>query len=65
MEGASDAAAPTAAMPAAPTTVLRDIGGLLSAAIRNSVCLTHINPRRRLSFRSAFVFCGSTVGWRT
>lgn len=38
MEGASDAAAPAAAMPAPPTTVLCDIGGLLSVAIRNSVC---------------------------
>jgi hypothetical protein len=33
MEGATDAATPAAARPAAPTTVLREIGGLVSAVI--------------------------------
>jgi hypothetical protein len=32
-EGATDAATPAAARPAAPTTVLREIGGLVSAVI--------------------------------
>jgi hypothetical protein len=53
MEGASDATAPTAAMPAPPTTVLRDIGGLLSVVIRNSVRLTTTGAGFRfVTFRS-------------